>query len=161
MKKETYEKNLAYIFNPDRKGAKYSLNNGETWMNHGDFCECLAKSVLGFEAIKDANTPSHLGHDIPELNASVKSNNCGLSDRKDLKYLEAEEFVRKFFADEKRGTIYIYVFECGEEVTLYYMNRKEFRTFVKKFARYDNYCGKLRFPKSDTKVVAWLDTKVA
>ena len=159
MTREIYENNLKYTYNPNRNRAKYSINDGETWMNHGDFCECLAKSVLGLEPKKDANTPSHLGHDIPELNASVKSNNCGLSDRKDLRHLGKEEFIRKFFADEKRGTIYIYVYESGDYVTLYYMSRKEFRTFINKFAFYDNYCGKIRFPKSETKILAWLDSK--
>ena len=42
MRKETYENNLKYIFDPNKDRTKYSLNNGETWMNHGDYCECLA-----------------------------------------------------------------------------------------------------------------------
>ena len=55
MKKLTFENNLTYIYNADRKGAKYSLD-GEHYMNHGEYAECLAKSVLGFEVHKDANT---------------------------------------------------------------------------------------------------------
>ena len=100
MKKETYENNLSYIFEADRKNAKYSIDGGNHFMNHGDYCECLAKSVLGFEPKKDANTRADEGWDIEEIKASVKSWNCGLSDRKDLKGLGFDEFCKRFFADE-------------------------------------------------------------
>ena len=100
MRKETYQNNLSYIFEADRKNAKYSIDGGEHFMNHGDYCECPAKSVLGFEPKKDANTRADEGWDIEEIKASVKSWNCGLSDRKDLKGLGFDEFCKRFFADE-------------------------------------------------------------
>lgn len=159
MKKVTFNKNLSYIYNAERKGAKYSIDGGQKWMNHGDLCECLAKSVLGYEAKKDANTRNDKGHDIPELNASVKSWNCGLSDRKDLGN-DAESFFNNFFATELPNTQYIWVYEYSEFVDLWFMTSNEFKAFTKACGMWDNYCVKWRFKMCDNKVNAYLESKL-
>lgn len=161
MRKETYTNNLTYIYEADRANAKYSIDGGQHFMNHGEYCECLAKSVLGFEAKKDANTRADKGHDIPELNASVKSWNCGLSDRKDLRGLGFKEFYKRFFADEIKDTTYIWVHDYGEMVDLYYLSQKEFKTFTKEFGRYYDYEQKIRFKVSENKIVKYLEKKCA
>lgn len=158
MRKETYEINLSYTFDANRRGSKYTLD-GERWMNHGDFCECLAKSVLGFEPKKDANTRNDKGHDIEELNASVKSWNCGLSDRKDLGK-DRETYVKTFFSTELPNTTYIWVFESGEYVDLWYLNEEEFRLFVDECAMWDNHCEKIRFKLCNNKINVWLESKL-
>ena len=161
MKRETYENNLNYIFNPTRANAKYSLDGGQHWMNHGDYCECLAKSVLGFEPHKDANTKHTEGHDIPELNASVKSWNCGLTDRKELRGLGFDKFCETFFNDELEGTIYIWVHDYGEMVDLYYLDMNEMKEFTKNCAKYYDYEAKVRFKMSPNKIIKYLDERVA
>lgn len=155
MKKETYEINLEYIFCPERKNAKYSINNGLSFMNGGDFCECLAKSVLGFEVKKDANIRYDKGHDIEELKASVKSWNCGLTDRKDMPK-SPKEFLEKFWETEN-SEMFIWVFPYSEMVDLWYMDRNEFKKFVEKFASWDNYCTKFRIKTCNNKINAWLE----
>ena len=106
MKKMTFENTMTYQYIGDRKGAKYTLD-GEHFMNHGEYAECLAKFVLGYKAEKDANTRFDKGEDIPELNASVKSWNCGLTDMKlaDNK----EEFLHKFWEMSNPNVTYIWV----------------------------------------------------
>lgn len=162
MKKEIHRKNLLYIFEPERKGAKYSIDGGEHFMNHGELCEVLAKSVLGYEPKKDANTRHDKGHDIPELNASVKSHKCGLTDRKDLRTGDKWEYFNEFFATEKPNTIYIWVYEYGDFVNLWYMNRNEFREFVLNCAKWDGSKGqnKWRFNICDNTVNQYLESKL-
>lgn len=154
----TFENNMSYIFDATRKGSKYSINNGESWMNHGEYCECLAKSVLGYDAVKDANTRFDKGEDIPELNASVKSWNCGLTDMKlgDTK----EEFLTKFWAMSNPEVTYIWVYDYADMVDIYFMNEKEFKRFTEQFGSWDNYCKKIRFKTCNNKINAWLDERI-
>lgn len=159
MRKETYENNLTYIFNSERKNAKYTLD-GTHYMNHGEYCECLAKSVLGLAPEKDANTRHDEGHDIPELNASVKSWNCGLTDRKDFRGLGFEEFCNRFFAEELPNTTYIWVHDYGEMVDLYYMDSDEFKEFTLNCGKYYEYEAKVRFKLCENKIVNYLDSVV-
>ena len=159
MRKETYANNLPYLFDPTRSGAKYSLNGGKTFMNHGEYCECLAKSVLGLEPHKDANTRHDEGHDIPELNASVKSYNCGLSDRKDLK-TDKYDSLNQFFADELPNTTSIWVVDNNETVDLWYMNRDEFIAFTLACASWDTHCRKWRFKMCATKTNRYLEDRL-
>ena len=160
MKKLTFVKNLSYIFEADRPRAKYSINGGKSFMNHGDFCECLTKSVLGLEAVKDANTRNDKGHDIPEYNASVKSWNCSLSDRKDLGNT-FEEYYNNFFASELDDTNYIWVYEYDEFVDLWFMNSTEFKTFVKDCSMWDEYAKKIRIKLCNSKINAYLEARAA
>ena len=39
MKKSVYTVNHPYIFDPNHKGAPYSLNDGESWTNAGEWKE--------------------------------------------------------------------------------------------------------------------------
>lgn len=158
MRKETYTNNLTFTFDGTRKGAKYTLD-GEHYMNHGEFCECLAKSVLGYDAIKDANTAYDMGHDIPEINASVKSWNCGLTDRKLAD--NRAEFVERFFETSDKNTTYLWVYEYGEMVDLWYMNESEFRQFTEQFGNWDGYAKKIRFKTCNNKINAWLESHLA
>lgn len=157
MKKETYTKNLNYEFHADRKNAKYTLDGGTHFMNHGEFCECLAKSVLGYEPKKDANTKYNKGYDIKELHASIKSYNCGLTDAKELRGLGFEKFLTQFFATELEDTNYIWVYEYDEFVDLWFMNKNEFEYFARNCSMYDNHCQKIRFKLCNNKINAFLE----
>lgn len=154
MKKTSHINNLTYTFDGTRKGAKYTLN-GTTWMNHGEYAECLAKSVLGYKAEKDANTRFDKGEDIAELNASVKSQNCGLTDMKLGN--NREEFLQKFWEMTNEDVQYIWVYDHDEMVDLYYMNLEEFKRFTERFGSWDGYCKKIRFKTCSSKVIAWLE----
>lgn len=157
MKKLTFENTLEYTFDGTRRGAKYSLD-GKKWLNHGEYAEVLAKHVLGYEAKKDANTRFDKGEDIEELNASIKSHNCGLTDMKlgDTK----EMFLERFWQMSKENTTYIWVFDHDEEVDLYFMNMDEFKEFVNEFGSWDNHCRKIRIKKTLTKIIPWLEKRV-
>lgn len=155
MKKMTFENNLPHLFNPDRKGSKYSLDGGETYMNHGEYCECLCKSVLGFEARKDANTAFDKGDDLPEMKASIKSWNCGLTECKDMPK-EPEAFMQEFWARDNSEN-FIWVYDYADMVDLWIMNRQEFAEFANQFATWDNYCTKFRIKTCNNKINAWLE----
>jgi hypothetical protein len=154
MKKMTFENTMTYQYIGDRKGAKYTLD-GEHFMNHGEYAECLAKFVLGYKAEKDANTRFDKGEDIPELNASVKSWNCGLTDMKlaDNK----EEFLHKFWEMSNPNVTYIWVYDYAEQVDLWFMTSEEFKMFVDDCATWDEYAKKIRFKLCNNKINAWLE----
>ena len=158
MKKMTFENNLNYIYNAERKGAKYSLDGGVKWMNHGEYAECLAKSVLGYKAEKDANTRFDMGEDIPELNASVKSHNCGLTDMKLAD--NREEFLEKFWAMSTKGVTYIWVYDYADMVDIWFMNEDEFKMFVEECSTWDEYAKKIRFKLCNNKINAWLESHI-
>ena len=158
MKKVTYENNLPYYYNPDRKGAKYSLDSGEHYMNHGEYIECLVKSVLGYEPKKDANVRFDKGEDIPELNASIKSWNCSLTDMK-LGSTKTE-FLARFWEMSNPNTNYIWAFDYADRVDLWYMNSQEFKIFVEELSFWDEYAKRIRFKLCNNKINAWLEAHI-
>lgn len=158
MKRLTFENTLYYTFDGARKGAKYSLD-GVHYMNHGEFCECLAKHVLGYVASKDANTRFDMGEDIPELNASVKSWNCGLTDMRLSN--DRDEYLAKFFAMSNPSTTYIWVDDYADMVDLYFMDYEEFKAFTYEIGTWDSYCSKIRFKLSRKKIVQYFEAKLA
>ena len=157
MIKKTFENTLSYQFDATRKNAKYTID-GEKWMNHGEFCEVLAKHCLGYEAKKDANTRFDNGADIPELNASVKSIRCGLTDMKLGN--DPEIWWNRFWAMADDTQIAIWVCEHDEEVDLWFMTHEEFKEFCEKFAKWDDYCKKFRISTCANKTNAWLEARL-
>ena len=157
MEKRTFNNTLTYKYIGDRKGAKYTFD-GEHFMNHGEYAECLAKFVLGYKAEKDANTRFDAGEDIPELNASVKSWNCGLTDTKlaDNK----EDFLRKFWEMSNPNVTYIWVYDYADMVDLWFMNTEEFKRFVNHCATWDEHCKKIRFKLCNNKINAYLEAQL-
>ena len=157
MIKRTYTNTLSFRFDADRKNAKYTLD-GERYMNHGEFCEILAKHCLGYEAKKDANTAFNAGADIPELNASVKSINCGLTDMK--LGSDAEIWWNRYWAMCDASQIVIWVCEHDGEVDLWFMSHEEFKEFCKEFAKWDSHCEKYRIKTCSNKTNAWLEARL-
>lgn len=157
MKKMTFANNLTYTFDATRKNAKYTLD-GVRYMNHGEYAECLAKSVLGYDVCKDANTRFDKGEDIPELNASVKTWKCGLTDMKLAD--NREEFLEKFWAMSGEKTTYIWVYDYADMVDLWFMNASEFKVFVEKFGNWDEHCKKIRISTCNNKINTWLETQI-
>ena len=145
---------LAYTYNPDRSRSSYTFD-GENWMNHGEFCERMAKAILGYKPDKDSAAFNEKC-DIPELKASVKSRRCGLSDRKDMP-TNPDEFKEKFWREDV-AELYIYVCDHGDTMNLYFMNETEFRGFVEKFFKWDKYLHNFRMNVCDNTAETWLIT---
>ena len=133
MKVITADAPMTYTYDPSHNRARYTLN-GENWMNHGEFCERMAKAILGFEPHKDS-LPFDTDYDIPELKASVKSYKCGLTDRKDMPKTPTE-FLSEFWRREI-AELHIYVCDHGEYFNLYMMNTAEFRSMIENLATWD------------------------
>lgn len=157
MEKLTFTNNLTYTYDATRKNNKYKIR--DTWYNHGDYCEMLAKSVLGLEVKKDGNTAFDKGDDIPEYHASVKSWNCGLTECKDMPK-NPKDFMRDFWERDHSET-FIWVYDYADMVDLWFMDRLEFMEFVNNFASWDNYCVKYRIKICNNKINAWLESKIA
>ena len=146
--------NLSYIYDAARKGAKYSINGGKSWLTAGEFMEAVAKAIHGLDAGKDANTHFNEGSDVPEFHASVKSSkasltNCKLAD-------DFEGSVRAYF-EQVASSEFWYVTMVDELATVYKMNAKTFERFIRKFAKL-NERGVIRFATTSAKMLAWLDT---
>lgn len=45
MKKVTYTNAMPYIYNPERRGAKYSMDGGKTFKNHESFAKASQSST--------------------------------------------------------------------------------------------------------------------
>lgn len=155
MKKATYEINVAYTFDPAHKGANYTFD-GEHWTNGGEFAEVITKSVLGFEAKKDANTRYDVASDIEEINASVKSSrftlvNFSLADT-------FEESIERYF-ETVHSTQWIYTVVIEDMVTLYYMNRKEFSDFLFTFTAL-NERNVVRCKATSGKMLKWFEERI-
>lgn len=154
MKIITAELPIPFIYDPTHTRSRYSLNNGENWMNHGEYCEKMAKAILGYKPTKDS-VAFDKGHDLPELNASIKSYKCGLSDCKDMPKTP-DAFMKDFWKREK-ATLFIYVCDHGDYMNLYFLNRSEFKQFIDKFAKWEESSGRhnFRMYTCDNKVERW------
>lgn len=155
MKRTTYPLTLTYTFDPTHKGAPYTLD-GKHWMNNGEYMECAIKSVLGYEAIKDANVPYDMGSDIPEMNASVKSSrftltNMSLADN-------FEDSIRNYF-ETVHSTIWLYGVKLDEEIIIYEMNAEEFESFLREFSNM-NERKVIRAKATSTKMLKWFESKI-
>lgn len=152
MKIITAETPLNFIYDPKHNRARYSLN-GENWMNHGEFCERIAKAILGFQPTKDS-VAFDKGYDIPELKASVKSYKCGLSNCKDMPKTP-DAFLAEFWKRDI-AELHIYVCDHGEYFNLYLMNTPEFKAFIARFGKWEEDPHTFRISTCDNKIETWL-----
>ena len=157
MKKSTYTVNRPYLFNPDHKGAPYSMNGGESYMNGGEFREVMLKSVLGYDAVKDACGAYDKTDDVPELNASVKSSKATLVN-KVLGY--DYNSVKACYFATVHSTIWVWVSIVDDELNAYYMNAEEFASFMDAWASYVPDRKVIRFKAESLKMLAWLEERV-
>lgn len=156
MKKTTCKINKDYIFDPAHKGAPYSLNGGESWVNGGELKEVLFKASLGLEAKKDACGAYDTTDDVPELGASVKSSKATLTSKK-LGY-DFDSVKNHYFATV-HSTLWVWVSIHDEELTAYYMDAEEFETFLDKWATYCEDRRVIRFKIESLKMIQWLNER--
>ncbi len=144
---------VSYTYDATRKGAKYSINGGESWINGGEFAEIAAKAAHGLDTTKDANTRFDEGSDVPEFHASVKSSKASLTNMKLANSFDAS--VAAYFERTASSEVW-YVSVMDELVTIYKMNATKFERFLRKFAKL-NERGVIRIAATSSKMLAWLD----
>ena len=152
--KMTTALNLSYSYDATRKGAKYTINGGASWMNGGEFAEAAAKAAHGLDPRKDASTRFDVGSDVPEFHASVKSSKASLTNMKLADSFDAS--VTAYF-EQVASSEFWYVSITDELVTIYKMNAKLFERFLRKFAKL-NERHVIRIAATSAKMLAWLDT---
>ena len=157
MKKITSELTLNYRYDADHARAHYTFD-GIHYMNGGDFAECVDKHVRGLEPKKDANVPFDIDSDIPELALSIKSQKCGLTDRRLADNLA--EYVKIFF-NQVHSVLFDWVVIIDNQVTIYTMDKNEFREFVNEFIVWDKYSKKPRFGTTSVRMLNYLEERVA
>ena len=154
MKKVTAKINVGFTFDPNHKGAPFTLD-GVHWMNNGEFMEVVAKSVLGYECRKDANTPYDKGSDIEEINASVKSSRATVVN---MKLADTFEESMDIFFERVHSTQFIYATAIEDEATLYFMDAPQFREFLQNWAGL-NERGFMRLKATSGKMLKWLEER--
>ena len=154
MKKIISTNLKAYTFDNERRGAKYSFD-GEHFNNNGEFSEAQLKHVLGFEAVKDANTAFDEGSDIEELQMSVKSSKASLTSEilgKDL-----ETSLNTYF-ERTASNQWSWVIIMDGTLTAYVMDANEFREFTQIWANYSER-KVIRYKATSGKMIKWFEER--
>lgn len=157
MKKATYSIPVAYRYNPEKKGAPYTLD-GARWLNAGELIEIQVKGALGYEPRKDGNGRFDECSDIPELNASVKSSKATLTT---ARLGETFEEILTSYFEKTVSTTWIYGALIDDTLVTYTMNRDEFEEFMRKFSRLEANQNIIRIKWTSSKMLAWLDERAA
>lgn len=159
MKQVYYVNQMPYIYDPTRKGAKYSLDGGKSWKNHGEFLESVAKFHRGLEYLVNPTTSWDTGSDIESLNASVKSSKCSLA----TIYGNSFADILDSYFENVHSTLWIYMVEIDNTIYEYHMDACEFREFLETWGTLDRESGsklmKVRIKSTTAKMVAWLNSK--
>ena len=156
MKKLTGEINFHFGFDPDHKGAHYTLD-GIHFMNNGDFAEISDKALRGYSLEKDANTAYNVDSDISELHISVKSSKATLVN---MVLGQTYEEVKETYFKNVASTSWDWVVTIDDHITVYNMNRHEFSEFMDNWAGFDSKRKTIRFKSSSSKMVKWLEDRV-
>lgn len=159
MRKIVAEIPVNYTYDKDHARSHFKVEGHDSYMNGGEFAEVVDKAIRGFKAEKDANTPFDEGSDIEETKTSIKSNNCGLTDNKEMRTTK-EHYLSQYF-ERVHSTNVDYVVIIDEEVTIYNMDmHTEFKEFVEAFGSWDKHSRKIRL-KTSGKMIKWLEERVA
>lgn len=156
MNRKIFEIKTAYTYNPEHKGAPYTMN-GKNWFNGGELVEILVKVAYGANAKKDPNTKWCDGSDMPEYNASVKSGKATLTTDNIGKTFD--EILANYFA-RVPSTMWIYGCVIDDKLVTYEMNRDEFEQFTRTFASL-NERTQIRYKATSSKMIRWFDERVA
>lgn len=157
MERRVYKVDIDYRFEIDRKGSKYTFDNGQTYKNTGEAFEILLKSCLGLEPMKDANTPFNEGDDIPEYKASVKSPKFTLTTVKLGE--DKDTIINEYFRQvASRQVVWGYI--AGEEIVTYWLNMGEFMDYLQVWGYYDKHSGYVRGKALSGKMIEWLEERV-
>ena len=155
MIKNNYNIKIDYIYNPQKKFTKYSLD-GIKWYNYGEIAEILYKSVLGYKPTKDKNNSFDVVSDIKETQTSVKSLRATLTTKKIG--CDFASIKKAYFEQVASNNVSFVIFE-DKTLTSYNMNMLEFEMFLDKFWTYekDRQVIRLRNLKPKT-IIQWLES---
>ena len=155
MKKVIYQNPLKYGYNPDKSGAKYTLD-GVHYMNNGEFAEAIAKAHRGLEPKKDACTPFYIDSDISNEKISVKSSRAHLQ-----MIFKADTFEKalNLYFEKTASASVIWVVNIDDMITEYQMNMNEFREFTECWGSLQN-TGFIRYKATSGKMIKWLEERV-
>lgn len=160
MRKYEYTNTMPYLFDETRKGAKYSLDNGKTWKNHGEWCESVAKFHRGLNYLVNPATSYDTGSDIEEINASIKSSNASLAC---LYGNNKNQIINEYFANV-HSTLWIFILNADEQIIEYHMNAIEFKTFLEEWSNIttesDSQLMKIRIKKTSGKMIKWFEERI-
>jgi hypothetical protein len=148
---------LADIIFTGKRQVPYSINGKDD--NGGTASECAVKSGLGLPPVKDGNGAFDVTDDIPEYNASVKSSAATLVNRKLGNNFD--EVINAYFEQVHSRWIWYSVIDIEhKQVTVYEMDHKEFRQYLKLFSRFDASRKVVRLNKDARSVnLRWLEMK--
>lgn len=160
MKRIEYTNTMSHIYNSERRGSKYSMDGGDTWKNHGEYLESVAKFHRGLEYLVNPATSYDTGSDIEEMNASVKSSNASLA----CIYGNTKEQIIEEYFKNVHSTLWIFMVDVDEQIIEYHMNAEEFREFLEEWAttavESGTHLTKVRIKKVSGKMLHWLEERV-
>ena len=160
MKRIEYTNTMSHIYNSERRGSKYSMDGGDTWKNHGEYLESVAKFHRGLEYLVNPATSYDTGSDIEEMNASVKSSNASLA----CIYGNTKEQIVEEYFKNVHSTLWIFMVDVDEQIIEYHMNAEEFRKFLEEWAttavESGSHLTKVRIKKVSGKMLHWLEERV-
>ena len=158
MTKEVFTMVLDIIKDITHKGAPFTLDY-ETYFNGGDANEMQTKAVHGLPAVKDGNGAYDVTDDIPEYNASVKSNAATLVNR--VLGNDFDSTVKAYFETVHSKNVWYAVSDYEKHtITIYKMNHDEFKEYLKRFSKFDETRKVIRLNKDAvSKNLRWLEMK--
>ena len=160
MKRIEYTNTMSYIYDSERRGSKYSIDGGNTFKNHGEYLESVAKFHRGLEYLVNPATSYDTGSDIEEMNASVKSSNASLA----CIYGNTKEQIIEEYFENVHSTLWIFMVDVDEQIIEYHMNAEEFRKFLEEWAttavESGTHLTKVRIKKVSGKMLHWLEERV-
>lgn len=161
MKKSIFVSKTAVHFNPEHKGAPYTVN-GKNFFNFGNYAEAVVSEWAGYGFSYDNDhIPFDKGSDIEELNASVKSSGASLAC---LYGDDRNSIIAEYFA-RVHSTMWIYAMQVDNEWWLYQMTAEEFKEFLEEFGGLVRESGKeirykVRLKKTSSKMVKWFEERL-
>ena len=146
---------LVNIIFTGKRQVPYNIDGKDD--NNGTANEVAVKSGLGLPAVKDGNGAFDITDDIPEYGASVKSSAATLVNRKLGNNFD--EVINAYFEQVHSKVVWYSVIDIEhKQVTVYEMNHKEFRQYLKLFSRFDETRKVIRLNKdAKSKNLYWLE----
>lgn len=156
MKKEVFPIPMAFSYNPERKGAHYTLD-GTHWMNAGQFKQIVRVAGLFGRIEKPDHVPYDVDSDIPELHESIKSSKATL-----VNMVLGEDMAEtlNFYFAHTVSTVHSWVTIVDDDVVTYIMDNIEFRTFTERFASYNKSRKVVRYGKESALMIKWLEDRL-
>ena len=151
---------MPYIFNNEKKGSKYSVDGGQTFKNHGEYMESVAKYHRGLDYLVNPATSFDKGSDIESLRASVKSSNASLASVYGFSF---DNIIKEYFT-RVHSTLWIFMIDIEDKIIEYHMNKIEFEKFLYEWATLaiesGSHLTKIRIKKVSGKMIKWLEENV-